>query len=148
MIATSGNVDQVQIQALTGLLAKANGGEETNDDAEKEKAEAEAQAEEKEKKNKADKAGESGVAKDEEHMAPFDVEQIAKAVAADLNKMMIEAEENTKLMMQPRGMFKNLSPDYSHEKDTKQHKRTNSTMGKEYNPNGMGMKAPHISQEG
>ena len=110
------------------MLAKANGGDEA-EEAEKEKAESEAkaEAEEKEKKDKAAKASESGIPKDDQIMSASNVELIAKAVAADLGIMLHNAEEDTRLKALPVGMFKNLSPDASYEKDTEQRQRTNST---------------------
>ena len=48
-------------------------------------------------------------------------------MAKELNKLFKEAENNTALLAEPVGMFKNLSPDDSFEKDVKQHMRTNTT---------------------
>ena len=62
--------------------------------------------------------------------------------------MMQEAQENTKLLAQPVGMFKNLSPDWGHEQDRKQYQRTNTTVGKENHPNGIAVKQPRVSQDG
>lgn len=45
-------------------------------------------------------------------------------------------------------MFKNLSPDWDHERDKRPVLRANTTVDKDYNPNGMAIKQPRASQEG
>ena len=145
MIASSGSIDSAQVKALQSLLKKANGGEDEVEDKEKIEAEKEAQEKETKKMQEAAKVVESPT--DPLTVPINDVEQIAKAIADDLGKMMADAQENTRLLAEPKGMFKNLSPDSSYEKDRKQISRTNTTVGKDYNPNGLCLKQPHVSKQ-
>ena len=54
----------------------------------------------------------------------------AVTLAADLDRIFEEAEAHSAALAEPRGMFKNLSPDINFERDAKQGARRNTTVGK------------------
>ena len=143
MIASSGSMDSAQAKALQSLLIKANGG--VDEAEEKAKEAAEKEEEEKEGKKKQEALSASSKEQAEPVQQLSDIETFAKEIASNFAKIIEEAQENTRYMAQPVGMFKNLSPDWGHEKDKKQFQRTNTTVGRDYNPNGMGIQQPRAS---
>ena len=59
-----------------------------------------------------------------------------------MERLFKDAQVNTALLAEPRGMFKNLSPDMSYTKDLKPRVRTNTTAGKEIEINGITVRQP------
>ena len=143
VIAKTGNVDPEQLKTLTMLLDRQAEQEKKDDETESDKVEVEKEAQKSSKIEKAQVDSDSNQEKKMAESAPtvdVDAETVGPAkrtaitLAADLDRIFQEAEAHSAALAEPRGMFKNLSPDMDFERDGKQGARRNTTIGKQAQP--------------